>query len=298
MPKVVSIKGVLQQSFKLKEAQQNVELFVEPPATKDLKTKIEETIVDNGENLKEIKEFCEENEGSGESDWETVRSSEEEGDYDESKAIPETTCLFCPTTSKSFDENLEHMAVIHGFFVPDSNYCCDVEGLVKYLGAKIGCGNYCIQCSNKRFRDQVSCQLHMRDKAHCKFSVEGDLVAEYLDFYDYGELLKDEEVDDDDIAVDFGYTLVLPSGAKLGHRSLMRYYQQKLRPVEIAGKVQKSKHAQKMFKALGWTGTTGTMAIKRARDFNFMQKLVKKNTMRRELHANKLFQSRGRDDQL
>ena len=39
----------------------------------------------------------------------------------------------------------------------------------------------------------------------------------------------DEEVDLDAID-DSGYELVLPSGAKIGHRSLMRYYKQSLNP--------------------------------------------------------------------
>jgi len=284
-----------------KKHKQNVESYV--PADEDSQIKEEKARIDKGENLKDIKEFCEEGkEASDGSDWETVRSDDDEDDYDESKAIPNTTCLFCPTTSTSFGDNLQHMALKHGFFVPDSNYCCDVEGLVTYLGMKVGCGNYCIQCSNKRFRDLNSCQLHMRDKAHCKFSVEGDLVVEYLDFYDYAELLKDDDNSDDDVAMDLGYTLVLPSGAKLGHRSLMRYYQQKLRPVWDADRLKRSKDAQrlhqKQFKALGWTGTTGIMAIKRAHDFKFMKNMIKKNILRQELHGNKLFKSRGRDDQL
>lgn len=54
------------------------------------------------------------------------------------------------------------------------------------LGLKVGAGNFCIKCPSKRFNDLNSCQLHMRDKAHCQYSVEGDLVVEYLDFYDYG----------------------------------------------------------------------------------------------------------------
>ena len=44
-------------------------------------------------------------------------------------------------------------------------------------------------------------------------------------------LIKDpeEEVDLDTID-DAGYELVLPSGAKIGHRSLMRYFKQSLNP--------------------------------------------------------------------
>ncbi|KAI6184850.1 C2H2-type domain-containing protein [Aphelenchoides bicaudatus] len=191
---------------------------------------------------------------------------------------------------------------IMGFFIPDSNYCDDAEGLVQYLGEKVGCGNFCIKCPNKRFRDLASCQLHMRDKSHCTFSVEGDLVVEYLDFYDYGELLREgDEEEGDDTAIDLGYTLVLPSGAQLGHRALMRYYKQKLRPVDPNEPERPRKSAQRLqqsqLKALGWTGTSGTVAVQRARDFKFMKNVIKKAGLRRQLHSNKLFKSRGRDDQ-
>lgn len=111
---------------------------------------------------------------------------DEEMDYDETKAIPVMVCMFCSHASTSFDDNLMHMSKQHGFFIPDSEYCVDVEGLIEYLGEKVGCGNFCIHCQNKRFRDLNSCQLHMRDKAHCMFSVEGEAVVEYLDYYDYG----------------------------------------------------------------------------------------------------------------
>ena len=80
-------------------------------------------------------------------------------------------------------------------------------------------------------------QKHMSDKGHFKILHESNTLAEFADFYDYtssypegqepmddadgGE--EDGEVDVDTID-DAGYELVLPSGAKIGHRSLMRYY--------------------------------------------------------------------------
>ena len=77
----------------------------------------------------------------------------------------------------------------------------------------------------------------MMDKGHCKLLHEGDAIAEYADFYDYSTSYPDNENDENeeitshtdgevDLAQldDSGYELVLPSGAKVGHRSLMRYY--------------------------------------------------------------------------
>ena len=77
----------------------------------------------------------------------------------------------------------------------------------------------------------------MIDKGHCKLLHEGDAIVEFADFYDYSTSYPDEEKDDcedrkarpdDEIDLhmldDSGYELVLPSGAKIGHRSLLRYY--------------------------------------------------------------------------
>jgi len=189
----------------------------------------------------------------------------------------------------------------HGFFIPDQTYCVDVVGLLKYLGMKVGSGRYCIRCTVKRFRDLGACQAHMRDKSHCLISLDGDAVVEYLDFYDYGELLKDEDDVDNDVALDTGYTLILPSGTKLGHRSLMRYYKQRLRSNEDQQRVQNARMAlkeQTHLKTLGWTGSTGTAAVQRARDFKFMTTVVKKLDLQQGLRSNKLFKSRGRDDQM
>ena len=97
----------------------------------------------------------------------------------------------------------------------------------------------CLWCNDKgrRFHSCSAAQHHMTDKGHCKLLHEGDAIAEYADFYDYSSSYPDFENDENeenppnaDSEVDLtrlddtGYQLVLPSGAKVGHRSLMRYY--------------------------------------------------------------------------
>ena len=78
----------------------------------------------------------------------------------------------------------------------------------------------------------------MIDKGHCKLFHEGDAIAEFADYYDYtssypnetNEENEGESTNNADVEVDLsrlddtGYELVLPSGAKVGHRSLVRYY--------------------------------------------------------------------------
>lgn len=54
------------------------------------------------------------------------------------------------------------------------------------------------------------------------------------------------------------YQLVLPSGVVVGHRSLMRYYKQKLNPNSVVPVSKNNKKLHKVlaeYRALGWTAT-------------------------------------------
>jgi len=57
---------------------------------------------------------------------------------------------------------------------------------------------------------------------------EGDAVLEYTDYYDYSSSYKDAGDPDEEVDVEVldgsGYTMKLPSGATIGHRSLAIYY--------------------------------------------------------------------------
>lgn len=132
------------------------------------------------------------------------------------------------------------MAKEHSFFIPDMEYVSDLEGLLRFLGIKLGAYHVCLWCSNKVYRDLKSVQKHMIDKGHQKMKFEGDTLLEYADFYSYGEETDDEydivdnsdlnmsqlSIFDDQILNNEGFELVLPSGSKIGHRSLFKYYRQ------------------------------------------------------------------------
>lgn len=114
--------------------------------------------------------------------------------------------------------------------------------------------------------------------------------------------MKDEADEYDNINVDDGYTLVLPSGARVGHRDLMRYYKQHLRqePLKVSAAQSRKAldYALGKHRALGWTGEKGQLALEKARDMRFMRKITQKYWMRTGIKNNKLIQSRGRDDQM
>ena len=101
----------------------------------------------------------------------------------------------------------------------------------------------CLYCNEKsrHFQNLASVQRHMADKQHCRLKTDQGSLMEYSRFYDYsasypeGERRNDDDDDEDeevelDSLDDTGYELVLPSGARVGHRSLMRYYRQSLNP--------------------------------------------------------------------
>lgn len=146
----------------------------------------------------------------------------------------------------------------------------------------------------------------MIDKGHCKMLYEGDALAEYVDFYDYSSSYPDHEdgMDvDADIEGDEGeddssdavsgeeFQLVLPSGAVLGHRSLLRYYKQKLNPERQLVAKKSNKHLHKVlheYRALGWTAIQQEAAARKARDIHVMKRRYNKLSMQVGVKANKL----------
>ncbi|XP_064484977.1 cytoplasmic 60S subunit biogenesis factor ZNF622-like [Ornithodoros turicata] len=230
------------------------------------------------------------------SDWESVDGDEDL--VDESDRVPPSSCLFCEESSDSPEANVKHMTSSHSFFIPDIEYLVDLEGLLTYLGYKIGVGKICLWCGDDRkspYRTLRAVQQHMNDKGHCKMAHEGSGLLEYADFYDYSASYPDQEDgQDQDSEVDIpvlegdGWQLVLPSGAVVGHRSLARYYSQNLQPARPRSE-DVTRRLLTHYKALGWTGsTTREVAVQKARDLKFMRRVQAKQEMRLGVKANKL----------
>jgi len=60
---------------------------------------------------------------------------------------------------------------------------------------------------------------------HTKMIHEGEALLEYSDFYDYASSYPTDIPEDNyNIVEDANSQLILPSGARIGKRSLMRYY--------------------------------------------------------------------------
>ncbi|ELP84226.1 hypothetical protein EIN_064510 [Entamoeba invadens IP1] len=138
-------------------------------------------------------------------------------------------CLFCDLESESPEKNLEHMDVEHNFLIPNVECCCDINGLIQYLHEKICIGYLCIWCSHETssFQSYQAVREHMINACHCKMLYETKNIEEYDDYYEYIEDPNQVQI----ISVD-DTTMELSNGLVIGHRSLAKYYNQNIRPVE------------------------------------------------------------------
>ncbi|XP_049887660.1 zinc finger protein 622 [Pectinophora gossypiella] len=217
--------------------------------------------------------------------------------------IKTSDCLFCGHHSKNVVRNLKHMSIAHSFFIPDAQYCIDVKGLLEYLGEKISRGYMCLWCneSGKTFYSMDAARKHMISKGHCKMLHEGLALAEYADYYDYSSSYpeyavtaededSDEEVYGPTVLEGDDYQLVLPSGAAIGHRSLMKYYKQNVNPDKqfvLKKPDRKLNRLLGMYRGLGWHPKDQALSAKNARDIQFMKRIHAKWQMKLSLKANK-----------
>ncbi|KAL3267379.1 hypothetical protein HHI36_011510 [Cryptolaemus montrouzieri] len=244
------------------------------------------------ESVDDIKQGSNKNEkknevlDESEEDVEEIDSDEWEEDVE--NPIDNNDCLFCSHHSKNFLKNLEHMTTAHSFFIPDIEFCVDVQGLLRYLGEKVVSGFMCLWCNEKgrTFHSVEAAKSHMTDKGHCKMLHEGVALAEYTDYYDYSTsypdadegVNADEEVDTNQLD-DSEYQLVLPSGVKVGHRSLMRYYKQSITHKTALVPSRNTKKLHKVlatYRALGWTETQQEQAARKARDIHYLKRVQSK----------------------
>ncbi|XP_016150645.1 zinc finger protein 622-like [Sinocyclocheilus grahami] len=210
-------------------------------------------------------------------------------------AIPVTDCLFCGHHSRSLARNMTHMTKTHSFFLPDIEYLVDLRGFISYLGEKVGVGKVCLWCNEKgkSFYTTEAVQAHMTDKSHCKLFTDREAALEFADFYDFRSSYPDAK-DGDDVEMKDGelpdkktvefddetLELTLPSGAKIGHRSLMRYYKQRFgvqRALVPAHNQKAVGRVLKQYKALGWAGDFGKGFVsQQQKDMQYVRRMKSK----------------------
>ncbi|XP_042883507.1 zinc finger protein 622-like [Penaeus japonicus] len=256
-------------------------------------------VSENQKNISLSAKKKEESEDEDDEDLEIEEVDSDEWEDEEKEPIPLNVCLFCNHDAGSLEKKLKHMTEVHQFFIPDLEYCTDVAGLMTYLGWKLGCGFECLVCKwrARRLPSLTAIRQHIEDTKHSYIELKGNRILEYADFYDYSSSYPDaDEASPDDVAEQNIITgdeaeLVLPSGAVIGHRSLRRYYKQNLNPHRK--QVEKKKHGSTFrsliahYRSLGWTGTSGTDAVKKFWDQKYLQKMRSRYDLKLGVRGNK-----------
>lgn len=135
-----------------------------------------------------------------EEDDDAMEDGEESNE--EGEAIPLLHCLFCPKEFTSVSSSVDHMLKQHGFFIPFVENLVDLDGLLTYLGEKVGIGHVCLWCNGKgraRYPSTSAVQKHMKAKSHCKLRLEEEEdEEELLDYYDFDLAEEDEEEEEEE----------------------------------------------------------------------------------------------------
>jgi pre-60S factor REI1 len=160
----------------------------------------------------------EDEEDDGSEEWETTSmeddemaagNSQEDDDEEEEAARwaeadnwDPRRSLFDGRVAPSLEDNLEHMWRHYGFSIPDAEACCDPEGLLRYLGAKLAVGRVPLyargdDASARRFRSLHAVQRHMVDSGRCHLIYDGN-EEEYEEFYDYSRVQEEEEGEEEE----------------------------------------------------------------------------------------------------
>mmetsp|Transcript_6091 Transcript_6091/g.6021 ORF Transcript_6091/g.6021 Transcript_6091/m.6021 type:complete len:439 (+) Transcript_6091:29-1345(+) len=206
-------------------------------------------------------------------DDEDYTDSDMESD-EELDVIPITHCFFCGANNKEVETNVKHMFNSHGLYIPERSFLVDLEGLLAFLSEIFTVDLECLVCGFLG-KNLESIRQHLRSKGHCRIPYESkeekSIIAEFYDFnVDEGntksktnkKVTFTESGDaDDEVLVDVvpsspeledprastnsnysvvhvdrsGVELTLPTGSRIGHRSMARYYRQNIAlPRDIA----------------------------------------------------------------
>ncbi|XP_052158876.1 cytoplasmic 60S subunit biogenesis factor REI1 homolog 1-like [Oryza glaberrima] len=177
-------------------------------------------------------------------------SSKSDDEMDEFEELDPTFCFMCDLEHDTIENCMVHMHKKHGFFIPDSEYLKDPNGLLIYVGLKVKRDFICLYCNDRcqPFQSLEAVRKHMDAKGHCKVRYgDGgdDEDADLEDFYDYSSSYADVEGkelvaadDKDNIELGSGGAeLVITNKSEkgtrvrtLGSREFIRYYRQKPRP--------------------------------------------------------------------
>ncbi len=125
----------------------------------------------------------------GNDDEATAPNDDDEDLEEEPPEINPCQSLFDNHISSTPQDNLIYLQKHFSFYLPDSEYCIDLEGFLGYCSEKIRWGNICLYCQ-KTFKGGAHGVIrHMKDKEHCKILYERNVdMEEYDVFYDFSTM--------------------------------------------------------------------------------------------------------------
>lgn len=179
-------------------------------------------------------------------------------------------CSFCGEVSEDAESTAEHMAKAHSFFVPDIEYLVSLEGLLAYIGDKVGVGHCCLYC-HKPFDSLKACRRHMEDMSHWKMTYDDDAdeeAGEFDDYYDFSSTYDEETLKSlpkVQLSADGTQLILGDSGKAVGHRALQVYYNQAPRPNRDIVVANTRNSLMRRYKQIGWTNQKSSIESVQAR---------------------------------
>lgn len=184
------------------------------------------------------------------------------------EVLPNTSCFYCGKDNGELESNVRHMSHRHGLYIPERTYLADLDGLLTYLNEVVTLDHECLVCGFEgKSLESIRQHIHSKGHCRIPYETREEkfIVSEFYNFRedanpaplstskkvsfrevpdteyvdvitgDDGEL--DEETTNGNGVYDnystgqvdpTGVELTLPSGSKVGHRSMVKYYRQNL----------------------------------------------------------------------
>lgn len=195
------------------------------------------------------------------SDDEDSLPSDDEDFLDELafEILPNTYCFYCGKNNEEVENNIRHMSHRHGLYIPERTYLVDLDGLLTFLNEVVTLDHECLVCGFLG-KSLESIRQHIQSKGHCTIPYDSKeeraIVAEFYNFdvdtkpkaltsskkVSFREVPNTEYVDviaENDGDVEYPkdtsgqldateVEMTLPTGSRVGHRSMVRYYRQHL----------------------------------------------------------------------
>ncbi|CUM67456.1 uncharacterized protein PRCAT00005152001 [Priceomyces carsonii] len=180
--------------------------------------------------------------------------------------MPISHCFICGRNNHNAEENARHMFSSHGLYIPKRSYLSDLDGLLTYISEIITIYNECLVCNfqgkslisiRQHMCSKGHCKLPYETKEeklaiaqfynfdshtslthlpihsrkHVSFEDQGEevIVNVLPDLPTLADSIRDPISNDNYSLVHVdptGVELTLPTGSRIGHRSMVRYYRQ------------------------------------------------------------------------